>query len=490
MDKYPAESPTSNLETSPPPTSSSVLRRRPAYMQQVGYAAPYTSKGESLQRAYKPSYYEFAAWDEARKFEPIIKRGLELIRLHIVAKIGPYSHPNAAIQKFVRANIQTNLASWISTIASNSFTFGFGVSETIYKWKEGPGGIPQLWLDTLVPYHSSQVTLLLNNYGVLTDGDDIIGNSLYKSGIWVQAPSTALLEKKNNLFKNKDRVGNLVRLPKGKYFYVCNSIDGANPYGTSLIESIIKYYLYKSVFSDMMTTALDRYGTPLIYVKVPPQNTGEVVTQADGSVRPKTLQEVTEEQLKELSSNTALVFTQVSKDQPVEVEALTTGNNFADSFQQAIELCDSNMLQGLGIPNLLMKEGGSRMGSGAASTKQMEVFDMQVTSYYNQIMNSFLEKVIRPLIQYNFDPKLYADSYLDGTFSIKPTRPEEVAATIDAIEALTNTAFLSPSNDEHREWVSQVIGFPFVPYKESELLPSIRTPKAPPTPNNGTQQSL
>jgi len=482
MDKYPLESKTSDLVTSPPPVSTAALKRRPASMQQLGHIVSYTSKGERLHRSRKPSYYEYATWDECRRFEPLVKRGIELFKLYIIGKINSYDHPNKEIRNFVRANVEPDIKKWIGDFCDNFFAFGHEVQEVVHKWKTGPNGVPQLWIDKLVSYHSSQITYILNDYGCLTDGEELVANPSYKSGIWVPSPPTSLLKKNFKIGKG-DYVGGLVRLPRGKYFYACNSIDGSNPYGNSLLESIIKYYLYKSVFSDMMATALDRYGTPLIYVKVPPQNTSEVKIQSDGTTRSKTLQEVTEEQLADLSSNTALVFTQVSKDQPVEVEALTTGNNFADSFEKAIDLCDSNILQGLGIPNLLMKDSNSRIGSGAASTKQMEIFDMQVTSYYELIMSAFVRTVIKPLIQYNFDPLLYPDAEESGSFSINPTRPEEIKDTTDMIDKLAEKGFLSPGNEEHRQWVSKVLGFPYVPFKESEVLNTVRKDTPAPTPS-------
>jgi phage gp29-like protein len=113
----------------------------------------------------------------------------------------------------------------------------------------------------------------------------------------------------------------------------------------------------------------------------------------------------------------------------------------------------------------------------------MEIFDMQVTSYYELIMSAFVRTVIKPLIQYNFDPLLYPDAEESGSFSINPTRPEEIKDTTDMIDKLAEKGFLSPGNEEHRQWVSKVLGFPYVPFKESEVLNTVRKDTPAPTPS-------
>ena len=350
-DLHPTFGNESNIKTSPPIKATSVFRKRPQVYNQVGLASAYKSLGERFVLARKASYQELAAYDEARYREPIIKQGLEFIALAIVQKVGDYIHPDPNIQTFVRANIKNKIKKWILDLAVSSLWSGFGISEITYVNKIGPNDIPQTWIDDLINYHPLQVDLIPNDFGVLKDGDKRY-NSTQTSGVWVPLPIHHLEKPK----RNREIYGSKVRLPKYKYVYTAINSEQNNIWGKSLLTAALPYHLYKEAFRDMMLTALDRYGTPLIYAVVPPLDTREQVVEPDGECRPKTLQEMTTEALEDLSSESALVFTQISKDQPVELRALTTGNNFSDSFEKAIDLCDRNMMVGMGIPNLLIRD--------------------------------------------------------------------------------------------------------------------------------------
>ncbi len=446
---------------------------------QLGRATSYTSNGETFSFTRKPSYYQLAAWDDARRKEPLIKQGLEYLVLAIVSKIGSYSHPDPEIDDFVQANIENKIKGWIANIAMTALWSGFGVSEINYTNKVGPGGIPQTWFDDVINFHPLQVTLMLNDYGVVKDGDRIM-SSPFKSGIYVPAPYTAI----QRPAKNREYMGSLVRLPKSKRVYVALNNEGNNPYGRSILESVLPYHLFKEAYRDMMTVALDRYGTPLVYAIVPPLDTKEMIEEPDGTVRPKTLQEMTVEQMQNLSNESVLVFTQISKDQPVQLGALTTGNNFSDAFQQAMDMCDLNMLHGLGIPNLLIKDNHSRMGSGGASERQLEIFNAFVGSLFDLIVGAFVEQAIAQLIQFNFDPKKNPKAYNAGKIQKKPTRVNELKVVTESIKALTELGFINPTNPVDFRYVRELIDLPgrepdplpdnLLPFKRQERIETKR----------------
>lgn len=457
VDLHPTQGNTSDLPTNPPVNTSAVYRRQPAAFRQLGYARSYSpnKEADNFLPTYKPNYYLLASLDALRDRESTVKQGLEFIEASVVSRIGNYSHPNSQIDDFVQANLG-NLKTWVKDALRTSLWAGYSVQEINWMPKFGKNGQPQTWIDNLVSYHPLQVILVPNDYGIIKDGDSVF-NKVYKSGVWVPLPAHKVPQ--TNKAKNIDNVGNLVRLPKSKRLYMSFRSEGNNVYGKSLIEHCLYWNLYKQVFTEILWKATARYATPLLYVKVPQMDSSEFVTEPDGVVRPKTMQEQASEMMADLDNNSALVFTQLSKEMPVEVGALTTGNNFSDSFISAIDLCDDNMRGLMGIPNLIMKDNVTSMGSGAASEVQVEQFNQMITSLFDFVIQHILDQVILQLIQYNFDARLIPEAYYSGSIQCKPARSTDLKTLLDGIKNLAELFQLNKT-DAERNYVKDLLGFP------------------------------
>jgi hypothetical protein len=478
-DLHPTGGKESNLETNPPAISSPVFRRRPTTPGQLGRSTSYTSDGDNFSVTTKPHFYQFAAWDNARKKEPIIFDGLQKIVLAITMKLGTYDHPDPKIRDFVRANIDSHIGKWISSITSELLWSGITVAEPLWNYKLGPDGSAQVWIDDFVSYHPTQVNLKLNNNGRLTHGEKVV-NSPYLTGVWVPTPPNHKVKASNPSY-----MGSYIRLPKSKLFYCTLGSDNNNPWGTSLINSILEYHLFKEAFRDMLAVALDRYGTPLVYAVVPNQQTNEAIVEPDGTTRPKWLYEKVNESLSDMRSEVAMVFTQTDKDHPIKLDSLTTGNNFADTFTQAIQMCDENMMIGMGIPNLIMKDKNGGLGSTGAAERQTELFHAYISSLYNLIINEFLSQPILQLIQYNFDPRTNPLAYLPGTLKERPMRWSEMDILTKSIDKLTSLGYISPEEPSDLSHVRDLYHFPNSVVKAPKLAKAItmkNTPKVSSTP--------
>lgn len=462
MDKHPTYGKESILETFPvtKEESNSYVRAKPSKAGQLGRAVSYSStpSGDGMLPTNKPNYYQLSAWDSARKKEPIIFDGLQKIVLAVQMKIGEYQHPNPYINEFVRANISNSnkLYKWISNITNSMLWSGFSVSENIWTYKNSPTGYPQVWLEDLINYNPLQVQMKLNHSNRLTHGEKLY-DSLYLTGIWVPAPQDQFKKTKK---PGPSFTGSYVRLPRGKHVYVAFNTEGNNPWGTSILEPILEYHLFKEAYRDMLAIALDRYGTPLVWVKVPNQSTNEYVEDLDGESRPKSLKEKVAEELSDMRSEAALVLTQIDKDHPVEIGALTTGNNFADAFTEAIEMCDQNMMIGMGIPNLIIKDNNQGLGSSGSSERQVEMFHAYISSIYKEVVGAFLDQCILQLIQYNFDPRIIPEAYHPGTIKEKPLRWSETKTLIEGISSLTKLGYVSPQEPQDLNYVRECINFP------------------------------
>lgn len=476
MDNHPTYGKISTLPTNPalPESTSTYVRSTPTKAGQTGRATPYNSNpsGDGFLPSNKPNYYQLAAWDSARRKEPIIFDGLKKIVLAVQMKLGEYEHPHPAINDFVRANISNSdkLYRWIGDITHSCLWSGLSVSESIWSYKQGPSGFNQVWIDDLINYNPLHIQLKLNNSSRLTHGEKL-PDSTYLTGVWVPAPFNTLGKKTKKL--GPSFTGSHVRLPKGKHVYLALGTEGNNPWGTSLLEPVLEYHLFKEAYRDMLAIALDRYGTPLIWVKVPNQSTNEYIEDLDGDSRPKSLREKVTEELSDMRSEAALVFTQIDKDHPVEIGSLTTGNNFADAFTEAINMCDQNMLIGMGIPNLIVKDNNQGLGSSGSSERQVEMFHAFISSIYKQVVGAFLDQCVLQLIQYNFDPRIIPEAYLPGSIKEKPLRWSETSTLIEGIKAFTELGYITPEETPDRNYVREVLNMPYRVEKEAPVLAEI-----------------
>ena len=433
-------------------TTTPAIRRRTIYaMEHLGLATSYLSEDGGYKRAGKPTYQQLSAWDEAAQTEPIIAQGLDSIALSVLNKIGPYQHGDKRIKKFIDDQLRNRAKTWISHCVKSIMTYGFSLSEQIYAHGTRDN-MPATVLDDIVNYHPLQVMLITNDNGRIVDGDTVTA-SQYKSGYWVPLPPYKIGDPP----KRVDVVGSHVRLPSHKRLFINYNTKGNNPWGTSCLTSVLDYSIFKRAFRDMMLIALDRYGTPLIYVIVPPGNTGVVEEAPDGTEITTTIAEQAEDALRRLSTDSGLVLTQLSKEQPVQVGALTTGNNFSDSFERAISLCDNNMLMGMGIPNLLMQNRETTFGTGRASEIQLELFDGKINSIFDTVIHAFTEQVIGNLIRLNFDPALYPLASNTGYITRLPGRATDLAALIEAIKQMHDMGFLVDGDRDH---IRSITGLP------------------------------
>lgn len=232
---------------------------------------------------------------------------------------------------------------------------------------------------------------------------------------------------------------------------------GNNPEGESMLTAVFEYHLFKRSILDLMMVALDRYGTPIVYAIVPPSQSDEPHPTED---RLMYYHEVVARELSEMRSEVGLVFTQLSTDQPVKLEALTTGSNFASAFTDAIQMCDQQIMTGLNIPNLILRDNNSGLGSSGSSERQVEMYHHFITGIYQRVTQDFLSSVVAQLIQYNFDPRVVPEAYDYGTLQQLPIRWSETKVLVDAIAMMTDKGYIDAGDEADNYHVRALLSFP------------------------------
>ena len=440
---------TADLATDPPLVVSQGVRRIPRLTRQLGHSQAIRSDGDRFHPFTRPSTAQLAAWESAVRQEPVLQAAVTMIARSLITRIGDFIHPVPEIADWVNANLEGRVKRWMDIAVRTAVQSGFATNEILWTYQRTSKGF-RVWIDDLIPFHAQQVQFILNDWGRLTHGERVKYH-LQRTGVWVPFPI--------NTHQKGERFGSFVRLPKSKVFHT--ALNSFHPTGQSMIDPVVKFHFFKNVFIDMYSTALDRYGRPLVAVKVPPQNTQELI-QDPGEEEPrfKTLQEQVAEELENIGPESFLVLTQTDKvNQPIEFQSLTTANNYGDTFKNAIEFCDRNMLIGMGVPNLLLIDQGTSLGSTGASERQLELFNVLIDSLFDQIVADFNRQVIAQLITFNFD-QARPEYRTAGRIERLPARPADVKTFSSVVKDMAEIGAINLRESRHLEWVQAMLSVP------------------------------
>lgn len=364
---------------------------------------------------------------------------LDILVKSILATVGSVHHPDPEIKEFLNYNIeqlQDSIASdWNDTLYQILFSTlwaGFSVSENLYDLKFGT-----LYLDGLVNYPPNTIIIRPDKNGMLTEGKATPGG-YWKSGIY-QSP---------NRFKPEQQ------LSFWKTIYIANRASFGNYYGYSAIAPCYKWYRLKDALVDMMAIALDRYGNPLLYVKMPVYPTERTtIDPATGEERQLTTQEVFQETIQNLDSNGNVLFLpqQDGSNKP-DVGALTTGNNIGSTFIEAIKYVTEQEVQVLIPPFLLTAE---LFSTETATERRMELYYNNLQHYRNLLLQPIARQAFSRLIQYNFNRE--SARYAASFSRVYSDRAEDRVAMMQVVSGMTDKGYFNPLNPSDHQMVRQMV---------------------------------
>ncbi len=360
------------------------------YSQQVGSSLS-SLTALSIYGFYgHPEYIRLAEYERMLTTDETVGMGIEFIKLAIQASLGEYTHPNTEIKDFVLDvfdKMEGSHKTAIGELAVSALWAGFGVSEAVYKPERSPKFGPRIYIDYVANYNPRTIHLHVNRKGRLVEGDPAVFNTAFTSGIW------------------QDQLGHpAVQLPMARCCLATHNKRYNNYYGEPALKRIYKNWRLKESVLEMWNVALDRYGTPVTYAIVPTGYTGNEVADPSnpGQMKPETIGESTAQAITNIHTGTGLVIVRPSPQDDIELGTLTTGNNFGDSFIEAIRYYNTAILRGLLIPQLLIQEQSGALGGQAVAAIHFEIFKMLLGQLYEEIVEPFVEHIIGRLIKINF----------------------------------------------------------------------------------------
>ena len=369
-----------------------------------GYSQIITELLTSLDRPitnsdeYRSYYKQMLSNDET------IGTGLEYLTGRVVSRIGTYSHEDEKVKELVDRCIESirgTLTEVRRGILRDSFAYGFGVGEFTLKSEDGKWVLSSIQILDPTNLEFKMKKYDDNSYGV--------GSVVQKAGM------------------------SEVEIPAGKCIIKTYG-DNTTPYGKSLLRRCYRWWSFKNAIPKLWAVALERFGTPLFHVRTESKNKEKDLDNA----------------MRNMVSRSHIVT-----DAKTEIHAIaSTGAGMSGGYITAEELCDKMMYRAMFLPSLL--GSGENGGSYSLGQVHLELFNATAAALAEDYIDTELEMLWRPIIEWNFGPQ---EDY--GSFMITDAIPtSEKLAMSSMLLNLAQAGVIAPDSD--REWIREMLGLPEV----------------------------
>lgn len=377
----------------------------------------------------------------ARK-DPVVRSCIELKALRASLMLGQYSHKDPYIQKWVRENfnnIEGSLSHKVGRLSA-AMALGFSAAEIVFT-NTNRGSTGEWRLANLN---------LLDQTRISFEG---------KGGSVV-----------NLLYQESD--GDKLAIPYKKILHVVNGYSSNigefdAVYGDAESGTAYQYHKAKqAILTEMMIAAKNNASGIWIgkadsneTVQVVDSN-GNPVYNADGSPRTEPAALSLLKQLLNIESNSVLVTDIKNQVQPMSVDSKE------GFWQLALSILDAAIMRAYSVPELVFKEGSGNFGINGIGKQHVLLMDAQIESIVTQIRDQLIEKVVKPLLIWNFG---ITENF--GTFNLDPVEdPEAKNLLVNNIITATSSQLLQPTDLAVQNKVRELLGIPSItPAEQFEL---------------------
>lgn len=232
-----------------------------------------------------------------------------------------------------------------------------------------------------------------------------------------------------------DVFGRIVDLPVSKILHYAHEGDFGNPYGESDLRAVYKNWWAKKYLVNFWNTYLERLGAPTLLMKYP-----------EGAS--STLQAALRSILSDLGNRAEMLV-----PQGVQVDVIEGTRAGQATFNEALVYHDSAIGRGILMPALLGIGQNVQRGSDSQSRLQLRTMFKITDEIGREITDLVQDKIIRPLVDYNFDVKEYP------TIIWQDYGEYEAFEIADVIRLLHNAGIID-MNQEDVNYVRAIVGLP------------------------------
>jgi hypothetical protein len=385
---------------------------------------------------------------------PIAGAGYIVKVLLVLQQLGEYRHPDEKLQDFIRKNFERMTGSFKLSVA-------------------------ELLIAMAIGYSFSEIT-------VRDDGQNWVLESIL--GV---DPRRFRFEGKVGKIENcvyyAPGLADSIKIPYDKGIHIVNSpylALGRDPYGVGdCRRCVAAWQAWKILIAELVITG-QRMATPIIAMKVHTDQTITLLDQyGNPMIDPASGLEIqipaadrALEELERLENRSVLVTDLENQIQVLDQQ----GANPGVFFFEALRYLERIMMLGQLIPETALSTGGrSGVGDSGLNEGHLAMLMMGAGQSADQVKESLLERVCRPLIEWNFGIQ---DIY--GEFVSDEEDSADRVALIEAIGSIINTGAFSKQDLAVINRLQQLAGIP-----QSETLFKPPAPEPDPEPaqeaNNG-----
>ena len=366
----------------------------------------------------------------ARK-DPLVRSCIELKCLRTSIMLGKYSHPDAYIEAWVQSNLDGmngSLTHKVGRLAA-AMPLGYSVAEIVFTDEEAG------------EWRLKTINILDQTRSSFEGKNGEIKYLRYRepTGLDKRVPYPKLLHIVNGFSTNI-----------GEYDMVYGDAESGTAYQYFKAKQAILTEMMisaKNAASGMWLGQADSNETvQIVDVNGVPQ------TNADGSPKTQSAVHALHQQMMNLENNSIIVT-----DLRNRIQALVPDKNDA-GWQNFISILDSGILRAYGVPELIFKEGsGSTLGN-TLGRQHKTILDAQIESIVSQIRDQLIERVIKPLLIWNFG---ITEDF--GTFKLDEIQDQEsVSLRVQNIISAVSAQILPAQNIHVVNALYDSLGLPTV----------------------------
>jgi hypothetical protein len=385
-----------------------------------------------LEEIFNPNNRDIHGYITMAKKDPTVRACIELKCLRVATALGKYHHPNNKREEWINQNFENMKGSIKQKVGrlGSAAPLGFSVAEIVFS-SSSPGFKNQWKLKDLIILDPTRVSF----EGTREAGIKYV---VYNDGSGVSK-----------------------RIPYSKCIHVSNgfgSVFGTDDdvFGDPESKTAYQYYKAKqAILAEMMVAAKANAGG--IFIGKADGNVsvemldplGQVRRDATGAPMTEPAQANLYRQLLNLENNSVVV---TDKDNEISTLASQTSEGF---WSIAIDLLDKGIKRSYGIPDLIFSEGSSAIQFGSLGKQHKSILDAQVESILVQIQDQILEKIVKPLLVFNFG------EHDLGSFASDPVLdPDTQSSRVNNIISAMSSNIISPSNTGALNTLSELLGLP------------------------------
>lgn len=213
-----------------------------------------------------------------------------------------------------------------------------------------------------------------------------------------------------------------VYIPMWKIIHVVNSLNTSfssrSLYGSPEVARAYPYVKLKQLIFGELAVAAKTRASGILLGRA---DSATQILDPDDPNKQKTISAVQSlaRQLAQVENSNVLVTDKLNDVSSLQLPAGEQFWNFAK------QLVDEQIMRSLMIPQMIWSEGSGALGVGSLSNTQLSILDSSLLMVSQMVRDQLLEKVIRPLIYFNFGK---SDNY--GRFEYSPDSDPQQEAMI------------------------------------------------------------